>query len=281
MGDLFGSIGNAFSNALGGALGGAAVSSAQALAFPTKQGGLSGHDALVANRNFARETRRFNEMDKYSYNVTGLRNAGLNPILAAKGFQSGNSNNQPVTGVADKAQRDAVKVNKQLANLHSAKLASEVNLNNAAAQKNKAEASQAPSKIENFQADTQMKKQLGEQAASNISLNIDKGIAANAQANKDNASESEIRQRINNLKQEFQLTGKQIEKISAELPGMLVDAEIDKTAYAKIIKYINRALPAINSASGIGGAISIYKKIDKIYNRKRPRMDLKTGELFK
>ena len=67
----------------------------------------------------------------------------------------------------------------------------------------------------------------------------------------------------------------------AELPGLFLEADIDRSNYGKIIRYINRALPTVNSASGALGAISIYKRLDRIFYDPKTTgtFSKKTGEI--
>jgi len=261
-GDLAGAQ---FGAALGGSVGGA-------VATPTP-GGLSGHDALVANRQ---HQTHYHPNYYPSALMQGYRRAGLNPILA---FNAKGAGGVPAGGSvasADKAQRQSSSAQQIGQQLAIAKLTSEIDLNKSVAEKNRASASESPSKIE-------LNLQLSAQAEQNISKMIDEGINLNQKTDVATAQEKEINQRILNLKQTFKLDEQQLEKLIREMSTVIVKQNVSESDMGEVYEHMQRASGGISSAVGIAGAVIGLKKLKSVFYNPQTTgtFSKKTGEIFK
>ena len=95
------------------------------------------------------------------------------------------------------------------------------------------------------------------------------------------ASKQVLEQRVKNLREELKLTGKQVEKLFHEMPGIMLEGNIDRSEYGVIVRHLNRALPTVNTALGVAGTAAMYKKLDKIFVNPKTTgtFSKKTGEI--
>lgn len=158
LGSALGGIGS-FLGGLGSAATG--LGTLGAVAFGTGKGGngLSGHDAYIANRDQQNFHWQLNNRHKYRWNMLGMREAGLNPILAANGgFSPGQVSGQQ-TAQPTRAQEIQAKAAIRQQNLNSAKLIGELKLLEAQKDKLNAETDTEKTRPENVRSQTSLNRQ--------------------------------------------------------------------------------------------------------------------------
>ena len=272
---VLGGIAGGFASSLGGSLG----SAVGATAFPVK-GGLSGHDAHVANVAFQREQRGWYNRDIYNHRVAGLREAGLNPILAANSVGQGTSTASTPGATADRAALSGAKAQLKMANVATAKVAAET---------------------ENIKADTNLKKGQTTESASRTKLNVEQAMESlSRQANIDQDTKLKyeqtlhevdkkyltqqninlMQQQVKTLQSQYKLNEAQAQKVGAELAPLLLQSDIAKSDYGRAMAYINKALPAVQTLLGGISAIGLLSKIRNLH-KDFGLYSKQTGEIYK
>ena len=261
-----------FTDALSSAAS-AGVSSAVASAF----GGSSAREARRA-RKFAYEF----DANKHHRNVADLRQAGLNPILSATTGANPASSPPNIQAKADtpadkiKAASTARQVHAQIENIKK-----DTQLKEQQIAKTAGETAKIAAEKINIEADTQLKRVLKPKTLAEIQKIRQDALKSEAETFQSYATQREIAQRIELLKTKVGLNDQQLKEMLTRFPGLLVEQKIDESTYGEMLRWMDRALPAINSASGALGAIGIFKNFKSLKrNKDWGAFDKKTGVIY-
>lgn len=198
-----------------------------------------------------------------SWNVEGLRRAGLNPILAAK---EGLSPNSAVAASANNVRREtdsdvrASSAQSAMAMANIKNIHEDTKLKKAETANVKNDTILKTYQQWNIEADTQLKTELKQKTIKEVQKIVADTILTAATTEVQLNTVQEIKQRVINLKQTLKIDEQHLREMMAKYPALLVQKEISETEYYKIMKYIEVSLPTVNSASGALGAIGIYRK---------------------
>ena len=240
-------------------------------------GGGKGSSSKQIKRQIAstQHLRRTHHQD----NVYSLRRAGLNPILSAtQGPPAGGQ--APMAATDSDSQARTSTAQAYLAHTQAENIKKDTELKEAQKHKTVAEAGKVDAEKINIQADTELKKVLKPKTLAEIQLIRQDALKSEAHTFESYASQREIAQRVRNLKVVLKLKDQELKHLLTKYPGLLIEKEIDQTAYAELLRYVNRALPTVNSASGALGAIGIFKKFRGLKKGDHGTWDTKTGEIF-
>lgn len=250
-GPILGTLGTSIAGPFGGAIGGAAGNFLTQGIFGGP-GGLSAHDALVAqqtearkDRTLAREQLRSAQdfsakqlrrqqdfaVDEFpseihAANVRGLRKAGLNPILAASGGIQSPSQGTNATSPSGSTPSSSLSIQESKAKLLAARAQSQLAFN--AASKLKAETA-------NIEADTRLKDAGTASTEADVPLKQSKTALNDAEVKRVYADAklkirqrglvieqtNKARQEIKNLQQTFKLTKAQTTEIILKYPELI------------------------------------------------------------
>jgi hypothetical protein len=223
---------------------------------------------------------RYYDLEGPAWKMHGLRNAGLNPILAAQnGFNTGTQQAGGSSGVSTKAEITTAKAAQAVAAAQTRNLKADTKLKESQTSKTEAETLKVDAERWNIIEDTHLKTELKMQARVNINKIKNEAIKIAEETNVAIASVDEIRKRIQVAHSQLKINDQQLQEMFARFPGLLVQKEISKTMYYKIMKYVEVALPTVNSASGLIGALGIATNAKKFL--KSNDVDLRTPKLGK
>lgn len=266
---MFGFLGDAITSGLG-----SGISSAIAGKFG---GGGDSHSKIFKRQQTWHREQLLNNP---GWAVNGLRNAGLNPILAVKNGVSNTATQPPIPQIdtestTTSARAAAVRAGKEAALLEAQK-------DKLKAETGKIHEETATETVRrwNIEADTQLKGELKQKTLSQIQQIKNDAWLKAQQRNVAVATEDEIRQRILNLKSKMKLNDQQLQEMFARFPGLLVEKKIDESTYGELLRWVDRSLPSINSASGALGAIGIFRNFKKRLGKDERVLNKRTGEIY-
>lgn len=259
-----------------GSLGSLAGHLSPIVSLGSALGGMFGGKGDSSAKAFARQMRMLNVQqswqenmmrDQYSLQTQGLRQAGLNPMLAvSKGFGGGPSSPTP-SGVIDPAASEA----------SSAQAASSKTLMGIAAQKAVAEIGQIQAQTRNI--DQQTKVGVQEEALKNAEHNAQQALSSwyqqqgfesterikgfgiqrdlatqhikesIARASQFVASAKLADAQTSTEKWRASLTATELDAAQAILEGQLLEGEIDQTRFGEAMRYLRRVSTSI---TGLG-----------------------------
>ena len=198
----------------------------------------------LADKNSAKAFARSMEgyRQRIPYTVAGLRDAGLNPILAASGgFNAGNSATSQVGVPAIPTRYD-----------HSATAAAR---NQATAEKALAESQRVPHEID--------------QIRQNIKQSMQKVVNMRSEQRLIQANERESINRAFKLEQEFTMIGKQMDKMISEVNLLRQKTNREQQETQRLILLQHQIKQETNllrkKAKALHHQMSRLRKIDKVY----------------
>ena len=243
-------------------------------------GGGDSH-SKIAKRNQA-WTQHY-DLHGTKWKVQGLRNAGLNPILAASGGLNPNSS---VAASANNVKRET-KSEVVSSRAHSALAAAQItNIKKDTelkeAQKDLTNNQTTKVSVEkwNISEDTRLKQKLQDKTLQDIELIKQQALKVAEERKVAVATQEEIRNRILKLKSETHINDQTLKEMFTRFPGLLVEEQIDRSTYGEISRWVNRALPTAKAASAVLGAIGIFRNFNKL-GKNQLLMDKSTGEILK